>query len=314
VGLIPKIVSTPLKWVSRKFIHGTLLRFPGGDPQSPVACVYCPEMCRFSCPVAVVSGNDAVTPCNKMGLLYKEEKWPDRSGGGGPLWPVFDCTGCGRCTEYCVYIMPVGERLFASRSKHTFAWDPAMRIAAGLTGVDDPVGDLADELGDVAKGMKRLARFAALDAVMRVVEPRSLYFAQKNGVNASLAWAGALIHDLGEALRVRLGAKMWLFHESVWFSRKLGRADEMDAWVARAREAGVRIVRPHHCGRDCIDCGGEGAYHRLFPEQAARMAREFWQRDRHRADGVLCVSARCASHLRSALGGGVEVLSLAEIL
>src|SRR4051812_5534741 len=117
MGSIPKIVSTPLKWASKRLIHSTLLRFPGGDPQSSVACVYCPEMCRFSCPTAVVSGNDAVTPCNKMGLLYKEEKWPGKLSSEGPLWPIYDCTGCGRCTEYCVYEMPVQERLFEARKK-----------------------------------------------------------------------------------------------------------------------------------------------------------------------------------------------------
>ncbi|MGZ3709234.1 MAG: hypothetical protein ACXWPM_10880, partial [Bdellovibrionota bacterium] len=97
MGSIPKIVSTPLKWASKQVLNRTLLRFPGGDSHDPIACVYCPEMCRFSCPTAVVSGNDAVTPCNKMGLVYKEKKWPGQASQGAPLWPIYDCTGCGRC-------------------------------------------------------------------------------------------------------------------------------------------------------------------------------------------------------------------------
>jgi hypothetical protein len=75
----------------------------------------CPEMCRFACPTAVVSANDAVTPCNKMSLLHKEKRWPGRAGGGGPLWALYDCTGCGRCSTHCVYDMPVADQLFAAR-------------------------------------------------------------------------------------------------------------------------------------------------------------------------------------------------------
>src|SRR5262249_47981854 len=126
----------PLKWVSKQFINRTLLRFPGGDEHSPIACTFCPEMCRFSCPSAVVSGNDAVTPCNKNSLLYKEEKWPGRASAGGPLWTIYDCTGCGRCTEFCVYEMPVADQLFAARAAHP--WEPARRAAALLTDAEDP--------------------------------------------------------------------------------------------------------------------------------------------------------------------------------
>ena len=163
MGSIPKIVSTPLKWVSKELLHRTLLRFPGGDAHDPIVCVYCPEMCRFSCPTAVVSGSDAVTPCNKMSLLHKEERWPGKAAGGGPLWPLYDCTGCGRCSEYCVYGMPVAETLFEARKQ--FAWEPAMRAASqGLTDAEDPVGDLADELGDGENAKRRLEAFVARQA------------------------------------------------------------------------------------------------------------------------------------------------------
>jgi hypothetical protein len=70
---------------------------------------------------------------------------------------------------------------------------------------------------------------------------------------------------------------------------------------------------PYHHGRDCIDTGGEGAYARLFDEQARVMARDVWERDRGRVDGVLCFSARQAAHLRACLDG-VEVVSLGELM
>jgi ferredoxin len=317
VGSIPKIVSTPLKWASKKFIHATLLRFPGGDEHSPIACTYCPEMCRFSCPTAVASGNDAVTPCNKNSLLYKEQRWPGRAGGGGPLWTIYDCTGCGRCTNYCVYGMPVGEMLFEARKR--FGWDRAREVAAGLGDAADPVGDLADELGDEAAAERRRKAFvaAAGEGGVTVDEARSCYFLQARGTAANLSWdqwLGQLpTSPAWERLRARLAGKRWLVHESVWFSRRLGKADDVRGWVERAGGLGAGLVLPFHAGKDCIDCGGEGAYARLFPEQAATMAREIWERDRHRADGVLCLSARCAAHFRAVLGASVQVVALGEL-
>ena len=156
---IRKIVSTPIKWAFKTVLHKTLLRFPGGDQHSPIACVYCPELCRFSCPTAVVSANDAVTPCNKMGLTYKAEKWPDQTLRHQPLWPIYDCTGCGRCTEYCLYEMPVMDQLFAARKK--WKWDAAESASAQITDASDPVGDLADELGDAATAQRRLKVYLA---------------------------------------------------------------------------------------------------------------------------------------------------------
>jgi hypothetical protein len=37
MGSIPKIVSTPLKWASKRILHATLLRFPGGNEHDPIA-------------------------------------------------------------------------------------------------------------------------------------------------------------------------------------------------------------------------------------------------------------------------------------
>lgn len=312
MGLIPKIVSTPLKWASKQLVHRTLLRFPGGDAHDPIACTYCPEMCRFSCPTAVVSANDAVTPCNKMSLLHKEERWPGQAAQGGPLWPIYDCTGCGRCTEYCVYGMPVGETLFEARKKYD--WDRARDAAASLKDEDDPVGDLADELGDEEAALRRLQAYVARYAEgLEAEEPKSVHFLLQGGHPAELAWEHALDESSLAHWRGKLAGRSWLLHESVWLSRRLKGAGQVAAWVDRARKGGIDIVLPYHHGADCIDCGGEGAYPRLFAEQARQMAREIWQRDRHRAQGIVCLSARCAAHLRETLGSEVPVVSLSEI-
>ena len=314
MGLIPKIVLTPVKWASKRIIHHTLLRFPGGDPQSQIACVYCPEMCRFACPTAVASGSDAVTPSNKMSLLYKEAHWPGQASQGAELWPIYDCTGCGRCTEYCVYEMPVAERLFHARAEK--GWDWARSVAAEINDADDPVGDLAEELGDGASAERRLQGFLARAVSAgaenaQVPEPRMVAFLRRHGKSGELTWSGILRGGEGFLNLVeKLQGRTWLVHESPWLNRHLSQSEEVKAFGARLAQAGVQMVFPFASGNDCIDCGGEGAYHRLFSGQARQMALDFWERDRHRAAGILCFSSRCADHFRGVLGADFPVVDL----
>ena len=71
-------------------------------------------------------------------------------------------------------------------------------------------------------------------------------------------------------------------------------ADELKGFYLGASE-----VRCHaDDGGPCIDCGGEGIYSKLFPQQAHTMAIDLFERNRSRAQGILCVSTRCANHLR----------------
>ncbi len=317
MGLIQKIVLTPIKWVSKKVLHQTLFRFPGGDPQSPVACVYCPEMCRFSCPSAVVSANDAVTPCNKMSFLYKEIKWPSQSSAavsGGAMWPIYDCTGCGRCSEYCLYDMPVFERLFEARKK--LKWDVALEVAAKLTDEEDPVGDLADELGDEFNAKRRMNQFIrkhTFPAGLESIEPKSFFFLKQNGFFKNIKWNIKLSFKDQPALFQMLDQKKWLLHESVWMSRHLDQCNDLQEILNALEAAGIHIVRPFAQGHDCIDCGGEGIYSGLFPSQAKQMARDIWEQDQNRVDGILCVSQRCAKHLKASVGTQVPVMALHDI-
>lgn len=322
---ILKIALTPAKWVSKKILNATLLQFPGGEQTPDIACVYCPEMCRFSCPTAVASGNDVVTPSSKMSLLYKEKKWPEAQAPGQTLWPIYDCTGCGRCTEYCVYGMPVAERLFEERASHP--WSHAQKYWSRLTPESDPAGDLAYELGDVESGLSRKRTWLASGEKF-VREPKALYFlfeifknSREESATASdlkLSWED----QMDEAGWARLARKLsdlranhrWLLAESVWLSRRLERSEQVQYWSFGMQRAGIKIVRPFAQGRDCMDTGGEGAYPLLFPEQAAEMAGDFWERDRHRADGILCMSQRMAQHLRSVLGESIVINSICELL
>jgi ferredoxin len=318
MGSIPKIVSTPVKWASRKIIHQTLLRFPGGNAHDPMACTYCPELCRFSCPSAVISGNDAVTPSNKMSLLHQESRWPGRAANGGELWPLYDCTGCGRCTEHCVYGVPVADQLFEARSQHSFK--KAREAALGFTDEQDPFGDIAEELGDEASAARRFeaVRAKAQHSVVEHPEARVVYFLGKRGVSAALSWQWVFLadadHPVWKTLAERLTGRTWILYESSWLNRRLGRTAQTDLLVRRLESAGISILRAFAHGKDCIDGGGETpGYIALQPQQAAEMAAEWWARDAHRAQGILSMSSRATQHFRSHLNA-IEVFDLPQFL
>ncbi|MCC7441989.1 MAG: (Fe-S)-binding protein [Bdellovibrionales bacterium] len=315
---ILKTALTPVKWASKQLLNRTLLRFPGGDAHDPVACAFCPEMCRFACPSTVATGNDTVTPRGMMSLLYKEKRWPGKAAAGGELWPLYGCTGCGRCTEYCIYGMPVAEKLFKARREHR--WRGAQTaLDTRVTEEMDSVGDLAAEWGEleVAKARRdRTLEKAGSAGVVRVREPKELHYLRSEGIEAELDWEPGLFRwDVAAqaAARERLSGKRWLVAESVWLSRRLNHAADVDHFCGVLERLGVSTVRPYHRGKDCIDTGGEGAYRYLFPEAAAVMARDFWERDRDKADGVIAFSDRAAAHLREALGAEVPVVEASRL-
>ena len=87
----------------------------------------------------------------------------------------------------------------------------------------------------------------------------------------------------------------------------------------------MELKRAFHRGRDCIDCGGEGAYPRLFPQQAAEMARAFWERDaaeglltfsrlEEAADGIEAINTDYARHARAAREIAVEYFDSDKVL
>lgn len=324
MGLIPKTVLTPIKWVSKKALHLTLLRFPGGDSKDPIACAYCPELCRFSCPTSVVTGNDAVTPRFKHSLLYKEKNWAETMNRLGPMWPIYDCTGCGRCTEYCVYEVPVADRLFEARSTHP--WAKTKRVQIELNDSNDPVGDLAYELGDLENSQRRFDSFMnqfSSPAVPIVAEPKSLFFCRSQTFGHSRAgltelyWHRSLNDpkpEVVERVASRLMGTTWLVHESVFLSRRLKQFPKVEKWISLLTERGVKLTVPFHHGNDCLDCGGEGVYARLFPDQARSMATEIWERDKGRANGILTFSSRCTQHLKFSLGSSLSILDLPSLL
>jgi Fe-S oxidoreductase len=79
-------------------------------------CTYCPKMCRHACPVSTATGRETVTPQAKMSALNLARK------GHAPmtretLEPIYACTGCRHCTEYCLHGVEPAAVLFAGRAE-----------------------------------------------------------------------------------------------------------------------------------------------------------------------------------------------------
>ncbi len=79
-------------------------------------CVYCPNLCRTTCPVSRQSPTEVLTPWGKMTLGFDLA----RSGSqvnGQEFSPVWGCTGCGACTSACRHENPVETSLYATRAE-----------------------------------------------------------------------------------------------------------------------------------------------------------------------------------------------------
>lgn len=77
-------------------------------------CTYCPKLCRSACPVAEVTGREALTPGAKVlvaGLAAA------RGTADAPsAEAAFACTGCGRCAEICQLGIAPARILFRHRA------------------------------------------------------------------------------------------------------------------------------------------------------------------------------------------------------
>ncbi len=105
-------------------------------------------------------------------------------------------------------------------------------------------------------------------------------------------------------LKADLGCTRFHFHESGLLTRRLG----LGALTDILRELPVDFPMEH--GRDCLDCGGEGAYVSLFENEAIKMVQDL--EDRYKATHVLTFSRRCAEHWKK--NTKAQVLCLMDYL
>lgn len=77
-------------------------------------CVYCPKLCRATCPVSNVEPREALIPWGKMSTAYFAAR------GDVPLTEAaaasaYACTGCHGCTQRCDHHNPVADTLGRAR-------------------------------------------------------------------------------------------------------------------------------------------------------------------------------------------------------
>ena len=160
----------------------------------PDLCVYCPKMCRFTCPVSEVTGRDALTPGAKVSLAALCGREPDEAAA----LAFAACTGCDRCAQHCAHDNDVPAMLYAARATAVRAgvapsfWaELALRFSKQGHGEDRDLASVRASLGETA-GEAML--FPGCDALAQGGgEAReALFVARKLGVPLRLAPAGAL--------------------------------------------------------------------------------------------------------------------------
>ncbi|MCD6484282.1 MAG: (Fe-S)-binding protein [Candidatus Odinarchaeota archaeon] len=77
-------------------------------------CMSCLKLCRFSCPVAEVTGSETYTPSGKTALLYyllnNKLEWNYENTS-----PFYMCLLCGRCKEFCDLDVDIPNIMRAAR-------------------------------------------------------------------------------------------------------------------------------------------------------------------------------------------------------
>ncbi|MFO0666673.1 MAG: (Fe-S)-binding protein [Polyangiaceae bacterium] len=78
-------------------------------------CVYCPKLCRTTCPVSNAEPRETLTPWGKMSSAYfmaRGDVEIDRDFS----MTAWACTQCGACEDFCHHHNPVAETLYATRA------------------------------------------------------------------------------------------------------------------------------------------------------------------------------------------------------
>ncbi len=157
-------------------------------------CVFCPKMCRFSCPVSEAESREALTPWGKVSLAALSGKTPDASAA----LAFAGCTGCHRCAVYCAHDNDVPKILYAARASAVRA-GVAPRAWTELPARFSLLGhgetaDLAKVFATLRTGHGEALFFPGCDALAQGGEEArdALFVAKELGAPLGLVPEGAL--------------------------------------------------------------------------------------------------------------------------
>jgi Fe-S oxidoreductase len=131
-------------------------------------CTYCPKLCRHTCPVSNAASSETLTPRDKMATM-RLIAVGDVPRTVEQTTPLYGCTGCGACTDFCQHKVEPGLMLMHGRAEaeRDGRGHPALRDLAAQ--VQDKSRQAAIEAGAGVPAHKRpseaqIAFFPGCDA------------------------------------------------------------------------------------------------------------------------------------------------------
>jgi len=122
-------------------------------------CVYCPKLCRATCPVAMVDGGETVTPWGKMAMAYYQARG-DLSVAAEHGASAWDCCACYACRERCEHRIEVATVLTDARAEVAGAGaapGPAQAVVRGFPKLEQELAAALDEWDAPGKDEARTA-------------------------------------------------------------------------------------------------------------------------------------------------------------
>jgi Fe-S oxidoreductase len=77
-------------------------------------CTFCPKLCRHTCPVSNAESRETLTPRDKMATMRALRR-DEAPRSVEQTEPLYGCTGCGACTDFCLHKVEPGLALFRGR-------------------------------------------------------------------------------------------------------------------------------------------------------------------------------------------------------
>jgi Fe-S oxidoreductase len=119
-------------------------------------CVFCPKLCRGTCPVSNAEPRETLTPWGKMttAWMVAHGDVPADAQTAAPAWA---CTGCLACSAMCEHSNPVGDTLLDAR-------DATGALGLAPPGAARALGRFARHAAKTRDAARRLAARAGLPA------------------------------------------------------------------------------------------------------------------------------------------------------
>lgn len=250
-------------------------------------CSLCPRLCRHACPVASGSAREASVPTQIASVMRDYSL--DRAPRALALAAATLCTDCGACQEACHLHVPLPAHLRAARqslvAESALAPLEPVEGDALLTAVeadDRPLAALlAGRLG------QPVSRWPTADQLgWRGIEGGgSAWEAHAGSIRGAAGSRRLAIVDGGVAVALRTAGVSF-----VWAWELLGGDASGSSPSGTVGSCAAGGERPAAC------CGGAGPLPQHHPEDAARLARRFWESASHSC----LLDARCRGHIRRA--------------